>query len=179
MAVTKSGVLGCQPDEHGSDLSPKVLPLFNKFQRMRRRWFGEVSQTKISYSASSLSKGRAGVVEAGSRFPYFFLSQQGSSVSVYHLLREYRATAFLVFVYNLPGKALEGLDKTLFHVLMPEVNAANTAALKEAGFPASFIVLLRPDGYIGYISATVDVNELNEFMKGAYRLEYRDNIASV
>ena len=149
---------------------PRVLPLFNKFSRLRARWFGEVSQIKINYRDSSLSKGAAGQLQAGDRFPWFYLLQQGVSVSVYHLIRERQAKPFLLIVYNLPEQEYLDMDKALYQLLVPEVNAANNAALKQAGFPSSFIVLLRPDNYIGYISATVNKNELNDLMKGSYHL---------
>ncbi|HEY4149401.1 MAG TPA: hypothetical protein VGM41_10745, partial [Chitinophagaceae bacterium] len=116
-------------------------------------------------------KGRTGEVQAGSRFPWFSLSQGGVSVSVYQWIREHRKKTFLVIIYNLPDQGYSGLDKELYELISPEVNPANDATLKEAGFPAAFVVLLRPDNYIGYISATGGIGELDEFMKRSYHLE--------
>jgi hypothetical protein len=149
---------------------PRVAPIFNKFARLRRLWFGEVSQTKIHYKSSSLSGGKAGKIAAGERLPFFFVEHLHQTVSVYHLAREQSSKPFLILVYNLPGSGYGAMDTALFDVLSLEVTDRNAAALKEVGFPGAFVVVLRPDNYIGYISEAADVNGINSFMKSHYHL---------
>jgi len=149
---------------------PKVVPLFNTFARMRKLWFGEVSQTKISYHASSLSGGVAGKIQAGSRFPYFFVEQDAGDISVFHWTRDQQKTPFLIILYRLGNPSFPGLDPALFSLASIADNPANSDTLKEIGFPASFMIVLRPDNYIGYISETADVHGMNSFMKSRYHL---------
>jgi hypothetical protein len=141
------------------------------FRSIRRLLFGEVSQTKISYHKSSLSQGKAGRIQAGNRFPYFNIVHQGNTVSVFHLIRQYQVKPFLIILYNLPATEFTGLSEEMFSSLSFEVNSANSATLKQTGFPSSFIVILRPDTYIAYISTWVDLNEIKGFMKAAYLVE--------
>ncbi len=87
---------------------PKLVPFFNRFARMRRLWFSAVSQTRIHYQQSSLSRGRAGKVCAGSRLPFFMLSQDQQSRSIYQFIRGYQSTPFIILLYRLPAASFEG-----------------------------------------------------------------------
>ena len=100
---------------------------------------------------SSLSKGNAGKIQAGIRFPYFNISHQGDMVSVFQLIRQYHTKPFLLLLYGIAENEFAGFDKELFSVLSLEVNVANNETLKQQGFFSSFVVVLRPDTYIGYV----------------------------
>jgi 2-polyprenyl-6-methoxyphenol hydroxylase-like FAD-dependent oxidoreductase len=149
---------------------PTILPFFNRFARMRRVWFEAVSQTRIHYRQSSLSKGTAGTIKAGSRFPWFQLSSQGRTLSVYHLIREHQRTPFLILLYRFPAEELNAMDANLLTLLSLDDNAANATVLNAQGFPESFVVILRPDNYIAYISATLAIGEMTAFLREAYHL---------
>ena len=151
---------------------PRVVPFFGKFSRMRRIWFAEVSQIKINYRSSSLSKGKVGKIKSGDRFPHFLVSQGGRPVPVFHLIRDSntRATPFLILLYHLPEDECGLADKELFTILSLEVNEANAATIKRMGFPRAFIALLRPDNYIGYISEKADIGAINRFVQSGYKV---------
>ncbi len=149
---------------------PFVLPLVARFASIRKKLFLLVSQTKLSYNHSSLSKGKAGSIRAGKRFPYFILFENGEEVSVYDLIRKESQTPFLIIAYNLPVSDFSELDKNLFHIVEIPVSSANNQTLKGVGFPKSFIAMVRPDIYIGYISEKSDINEFNQFVKTSYQL---------
>jgi 2-polyprenyl-6-methoxyphenol hydroxylase-like FAD-dependent oxidoreductase len=150
---------------------PRILPLFNRFKKLRTVWFGEVSQTRIGYPASSLSLGTAGKLKAGQRFPWFSIQKDGRQVSVYQLLKEAHVAPFLILMYNLPDQDWMKLDDRQFSVLSLESGKENAAILKEMGFPGSFVVLLRPDNYIGYISESGDRTAFERLMKDNYFLK--------
>lgn len=149
---------------------PRLVPLFNKFNTMRRLWFNEVSQIKINYCRSSLSSGKAGAVSAGSRFPYFTISHNNVSVSVFRLIKDWHNKPFLVLMYNLPDGDKLQADSDLFTIAPLDVTPDNTKALKNAGFPAQFAVAIRPDNYIAYIAEKPDAAVFSRFMQNNYHL---------
>ena len=75
-----------------------------------------------------------------------------------------------VLLYNISADNFKQLDKSFFNIVPIEINDTNTKAIKEVGFPDSFVVVVRPDNYIGYISSKSDIQELTRFMKEAYSL---------
>ena len=147
---------------------PRMLPLISKFKKMRTKVFGMVSQIKINYRDSSLSAGVAGRIKAGERLPWFQVQQNGRLSSIYSLVRDLHKTPFLVLLYDLPETAWVNLNKRLFTVCSLEANPANGKALKEAGFPASFVAVLRPDIYLGYLSETADPAAFLQLMRAKY-----------
>ena len=149
---------------------PRVAPLINKFAGPRRRWFEEVSQTRIHYKGSSLSKGTAGKIKAGERLPYFLVRQGKESISIFHLIRDHQSTLFLLIGYNLQDNVGQEMDPGIYGTLNLEVNDTNDDTLRKIGLPVSFIILLRPDNYIGYIAETPDKEEILHFMRSCYFL---------
>jgi hypothetical protein len=127
-----------------------------------------VSQIKINYRDSSLSAGVAGRIKAGERLPWFQVQQNGRLSSIYSLVRDLHKTPFLVLLYDLPETAWANLNKRLFTVCPLEANPANGKALKEAGFPAAFVAVLRPDIYLGYLSETADPAAFLQLMRAKY-----------
>ena len=149
---------------------PFFIPFITRFKKVRKRMFLQVSQIKISYSASSLSKGKAGNVIAGQRLPYCFVLHQGISVSIYQMINQKNAAPFTILLYGLPEAGLEELDQEIFRVFSMEVNAANDRAFAAAGLSRSFVMIVRPDNYIGYASQRVAITEIREFFTRSYGL---------
>jgi 2-polyprenyl-6-methoxyphenol hydroxylase-like FAD-dependent oxidoreductase len=150
---------------------PFVLPIVGRFASLRKKLFLLVSQTTLHYIHSSLSKGKAGTIRAGKRFPYFVLFENAEEVSVYDLIRRESKTPFLIFLYKLPVGDFSEIDKNLFHIVEIPASSANDQTLKGVGFPKSFITMVRPDNYIGYISEKSDISEFNQFLKTSYYLK--------
>jgi 2-polyprenyl-6-methoxyphenol hydroxylase-like FAD-dependent oxidoreductase len=149
---------------------PFLAPLLAKSRSVRRQLFLLVSQIKIAYTSSSLSKGKAGKIRSGMRLPYFFVTVQGSPVSIYTLVNRSPAP-FSILLYNLEVNTLLLPDKELFYRIELEKNETNERTFKTAGLSASFIMVVRPDNYLAYISAEANQEEINSFMKNAYRLD--------
>lgn len=140
---------------------PAVVPSLMKLSVIRNTFFRLISQTEISYEASSLSHGKAYHIKAGMRFPYVQLTIDGASnVSVFHLIRQQTAQPFLLICYAV-AEVLQPTE--WYNVLSIEQNEVNDAALHKAGFSSSFVCLLRPDGYIGYISEEPAVTPIQAY----------------
>ncbi len=144
-------------------IMPAILPAFMKLKIFRRSFFLLVSQTKISYTKSFLSKGRAGKIKGGMRFPYIKISAGNEIVSMYHFIRKEASLPFLLFSYNIPVNGFDAFN-CIKNVAI-ESNKYNDVSFQKAGFPASFVCLLRPDNYIGYLSSSFNSDELNEYLK--------------
>lgn len=142
-------------------IMPAVMPALLKIKKFRRMFFLLVSQTKINYVHSSLSQGRAGKIKAGMRFPYLKLSIVNEIISVYTFIKNNMSSPFLLLCYNIQT---ESIAQDYIKTVSIEKNNYNDAALQKAGFPSSFICMLRPDNYIGYISASLNMNELNKYL---------------
>lgn len=149
---------------------PFFIPLITKSKAVRKQLFLIVSQIKINYKSSSLSKGKAGKIKAGLRLPYFMVTKNNELISIYQLVKENNTNQFTVLLYNVSSDNFVHLDTALFNIVSIEVNNTNSKAVKEAGFSESFVVVVRPDNYIGYISSVAKVKELTYFMKEAYSL---------
>ncbi|HTJ14135.1 MAG TPA: FAD-dependent monooxygenase [Dinghuibacter sp.] len=130
---------------------PNLLPVVNRVSAMRRTWFRAVSQIQISYRRSSLSQGRGGNVRAGDRFPYFVTTR---GQSVYQLIREHHVKPFLVIVCGLEPP-----------VVPDALCAILTLDAGGAGLPETFVAIVRPDVYIGYIADTLLQTEINDWFR--------------
>jgi 2-polyprenyl-6-methoxyphenol hydroxylase-like FAD-dependent oxidoreductase len=151
-------------------LVPLLVSTLTSSRAVKRALFRNVSQINISYKTSSLAKGKAGQISAGQRLPYFCLTQQGVPVSIYKLVNFHPATPFTVLLYNIPGDHFTGLHKDFFRIVSLEVNTSNTTVLRKKDLPQSFVMVVRPDNYIAYISEEADVSGLLNFMTAAYCL---------
>lgn len=130
---------------------PHVLGLALSFDAVKKAIFPLVSQIGISYRESSLSDDHAGFrVQAGDRMPWFEID----GCSIYDRLREPKFHLLLFLdgeteILPLPNELMKewsGLADTSIIPLDDRV--------KEAfGTNEPLFVLLRPDNYIGLISA--------------------------
>jgi len=148
-------------------LVPFFVPLITQFRSVRKQLFLLVSQIKINYYFSSLAKGKAGKIKAGLRLPYFFVTQNSRAISIYTLVNK-SATPFTILLYNIPDADFTKFDKVHFTVVSIEKNNTNDNTFKEIGLSRSFVIVVRPDNHIGYISATADVVEIINFMRTSY-----------
>jgi hypothetical protein len=151
-------------------LVPFFAPLITRTHAVRKLLFRYISQIQVNYISSSLVRGKAGKISAGLRLPYFKVTQKGQPTSTYQIVNKLSAP-FKVMCYDLPTDEFKNLDAGLFDVIAIDVNPGNDTAVKVAGLPTKFAMVVRPDNYIGYISQTGDVQDLNGLMKNAYGLK--------
>lgn len=143
---------------------PGVLGFLSHFGLVRERIFPSISQTGITYRAESLSEhaGDASLrVKSGDRMPHFMVN----GTSVYEQLK---APAFHLILFTnepasykrwpalLADKYGDALDVTVLP-LMPQ----DTEVF---GSYQPFMVLLRPDNYIGLITQQVGMEQLDAYL---------------
>ncbi|MBX3020112.1 MAG: FAD-dependent monooxygenase [Bdellovibrionales bacterium] len=130
-------------------LAPIAIPTALHFDFVKRFVFRTISQTAISYRHSGFNEGEAGELHAGDRLPWI------SSVDNFAPLK---TMTWQVHVYGATkalGVVAAGVDTHLY-----EWNEEMATKLLQKG--AAY--LIRPDGYIGMISADGDVDEIRRYL---------------
>jgi hypothetical protein len=150
---------------------PFFVPFITSFKFVRKKVFKLLSQIGVNYKASSLSKGKAGKIKAGLRLPYFHLDKAGESQSIYQLIKDQSKTPLTILVYKLNAESLRSLNEELYTLIEIPYSLNNDKSLSQSGFPRSFMAMVRPDNYLGYIDETLDVEAFNFFMETAYYLK--------
>jgi len=148
---------------------PFFAPLIAGAHYVRKLLFSYISQIQVNYLNSSLAFGKVGKISAGVRLPYLHLVQNEEPTTIYKIVNELKPP-FKILSYNLPIEQFKSLDTEMFGQIAINVNTVNNAAVKVAGLTKSFIIVVRPDNYIGYISAKIDIQQLTEFINSAYFL---------
>lgn len=158
--------LAASPDALTSYFRTHIFPYIAGFafsiDAVKKFVFPRVSQIAISYRHGSLSETDGNFsVKAGDRMPYFTIED----ASVYDSLREPKfhllvysdgASDFQNFAAELKNEYASMLD---FSVAPLYPNIAEIFGAK-----TSFVLLLRPDNYIGLISSEVSVEKLKEYL---------------
>ena len=120
-----------------TQLAPRLLPLALRIPALRRRLFRTLSQTAIAYPGSLLSQGHAGGVAGGERLPWVAGRYQALHLPGWHLL----------YLGLVPADVAAWAA----HWQLPVAEVAPAAG--EAAGP---VYLVRPDGYLGLVSAGFD-----------------------
>lgn len=153
-----------------------VFPIFvKKFSKMnfiRKFIYKVISQIKIDYFNSELSYGEVNQIKSGLRFPYFKINLDSGSedIDIFELLKENK---FVVFLFSeIAEKNRENFEEIekffsnkysdLF--VVKKISENNLDKIKNEGFPESFICIVRPDNYIGYISEDFSINRINNYL---------------
>ena len=152
-------------------LIPFFVPLITQWKKVRKMLFKSVSQIRIEYPHSSLSLGKAGRIKAGDRCPYGMLVRSGQSISFYDLIKEAGVKPFTLCTFNTDKPEMKSPEMDLFNFLSIETGTANREALTQLGFPDSFVMLLRPDNYIGFIAPAANAEEIADFLNRRYFIQ--------
>ena len=141
---------------------PYVAGAAFNFDPVKKFVFPRISQISINYRHSSLSDTQGNFsVKAGDRMPYFTVE----GTSVYDRLREPKFHLLIFFdgSGNLPDfPETEFSELTDFDRLPLYPHIAKIFGTNE-----SFTVLLRPDNYIGFISAEISDEILKRYLSKA------------
>jgi 2-polyprenyl-6-methoxyphenol hydroxylase-like FAD-dependent oxidoreductase len=143
---------------------PPVAKHIFSFEPVRRFLFPLVSQIGISYRHSSLSN-HAGdedfEVKAGDRMPYFLLDGAG----IYHKLN---GPAFHCIAFSMEGSSFQamknGLETRYSELVDFNAFPLSPEVAEIFGAKKDFIVLLRPDNYIAFISSDLSSRRLEEYL---------------
>jgi 2-polyprenyl-6-methoxyphenol hydroxylase-like FAD-dependent oxidoreductase len=145
------------------NIFPPLANYILSFDLVKRNLFPLLSQIGINYRADSLSKHGDDArfsVKAGDRMPYFLID--GESIydklrqPKFHLLRFFNSQAESEMVTAELGAFSDLFDFEALP-LSPQVTGL-------FGTDSAFSVLLRPDNYIGFISAQSSVTELRSYL---------------
>jgi 2-polyprenyl-6-methoxyphenol hydroxylase-like FAD-dependent oxidoreductase len=151
-----------------------IFPLIAKYAMGRdfvgKNIFSMMSQIRINYRNSTLSKHNGNKdfqVKAGDRMPYFLLDD----VNVYDNLH---APKFHLLVFSETENDGRDLQRELENeprdLIDVKVILLNPHVAEIFGTNQSFYLLLRPDNYIGFISAKNSLDDLKTYIYEA--LEY-------
>jgi len=136
---------------------PQLLPALFASTTVRRLAFRTVSQTAIEYRRSSLSEGSAGPLHGGDRLPWVPLDGTAHRdnfqplTSLQWQLHVYGDAApdtrALCAAQQLPLEVFEWSDRA-----------------SQAGFRRDGLYLVRPDGYLAFVSERQDGNALAAYL---------------
>jgi 2-polyprenyl-6-methoxyphenol hydroxylase-like FAD-dependent oxidoreductase len=152
------------------NVAPLLIPLAIRFNYVRRLIFLFASQIRISYNKSSLSKGKAGKVSSGMRLPYFIYKQNGKDTSIYETTRTVYNSNFILLVYGIAAEEFSGLNRDFFTTVSIEKNNFNDTVFEKIGLPEAFVIIVRPDNYILYISENKNISDMTEHFKKYFNL---------
>ncbi|HEX8176192.1 MAG TPA: FAD-dependent monooxygenase [Pyrinomonadaceae bacterium] len=145
---------------------PTVAEYLIGFDAVKRAIFPLVSQIGINYRHGSLSDHSGDgefEVRAGDRMPYFLIEGE----SVYDRLREPKFHLLLFSRGDGDYHKLCGeLDGAYAPLLDCHQVPLNSRVEEIFGTGRDFMLLLRPDNYIGFISGDVRLSVLREYLSG-------------
>jgi 2-polyprenyl-6-methoxyphenol hydroxylase-like FAD-dependent oxidoreductase len=153
-------LLGASKNVFASFVRTRVAPYLANFVFslgfFKRRIFPLVSQIGINYRDSSLSKNQGSFkIRAGDRMPYFEID----GASVYDRMHEPK---FHLLAFGGDGFAKVGGD--LEDLLDANSFPLTTEITKIFGTYKPFIILARPDNYIGIISNEVSLERVKKYL---------------
>ena len=141
----------------GSFFRTYVLPTFfallTHFRFTLKFMFRTISQIKIEYRQSFLSKGTVGNISAGDRLPWI-KTDSGDNYESLNLLD------WQIHIYGRSSDAFKSEMKSLKLVLTEFVWHPT---YEVHGFKENAVYLLRPDGYIGLAAATQEAQEVKDY----------------
>jgi 2-polyprenyl-6-methoxyphenol hydroxylase-like FAD-dependent oxidoreductase len=147
----------------------KILPLVAKYAIGRdlvgKNIFSAISQIRINYRSNSLSNHASDKdfqVKAGDRMPYFLIDGK----SIYEQLH---APKFHLLVFSDSEQEVRDLWQELESVDLIgfKVIPLNPQILEIFGTDRPFQLLLRPDNYIGFLSAKASLVDVRAYMQAS------------
>jgi hypothetical protein len=126
---------------------PHVLPSVFGTDLGRAFLFAAVSQTRVRYRQSALSKGHAGTVHAGDRLPWFAQTGDGSDDNFTPL----QSRAWQAHVYGDSKPGFDAVQTACERHAIEVVRLPWRAAASSVGLESGALYLVRPDGYLGFV----------------------------
>ncbi|MBX3390689.1 MAG: FAD-dependent monooxygenase [Phycisphaeraceae bacterium] len=132
---------GVGPGFVRSVLFPFVFPLLLKSRAIRRAQFRLVSQVRIQYHSSALSRGKSGKLKGGDRLPWLLTHDNFAPL---------RSLDWQLHAFGSQSENTPRFAKT--HNLAYSHFPFDSHAA-DAGFSPTELYLVRPDGHIGLIAS--------------------------
>lgn len=133
---------------------PNVAPFVLGFSAVRRAAFQLVSQVRIHYHHSPLSLGTVSHLSGGDRLPWLRYANTDNFAPL-------TSVDWQVHVYGTVTPELR--DAARAHGFPPHELLWSDAA-HDAGLEKDAVYLVRPDGYLGFASATQDATGLSAYL---------------
>lgn len=139
-------------------LVPLLLPIVSRLRAVQRLMFLTVSQTRIKYRKSALSRGAAGTVRGGDRLPWVPRATDSGDNFV--------PLASLDWQLHVYGDAPPSLRSQCERLGLPLHQFSWRTTMRVAGIVRDAAYLVRPDGYVAFAGVTAE--QLGEYV-GALR----------
>jgi 2-polyprenyl-6-methoxyphenol hydroxylase-like FAD-dependent oxidoreductase len=139
---------------------PAVFTMIARLPQVRRSLFGLISQTRINYHDSPVSRGAVGNIRAGDRLPWVKWGKDGSNYDSLRILSPQ------IQVYGAVSPEVELLASQ--HPEFPLTRLPWTPEAARVGFQSGACYFLRPDGYVAYVSANFNKEEFLAFLRDAW-----------
>jgi len=136
-------------------LVPHLVPYLMGFSTARDTAFKLISQTRINYAHSELSDGHAGHLRGGDRIPWNTFS---------NYLDSFTSLKSLDWQIHVYGSASTRLKQTASELHIAVYEFPWSDKLAEDGLKEDAMYLIRPDGYIGLVSASENVEKLHTYL---------------
>ncbi len=133
-------------------LIPHLGPFALGFSGVRKAAFKLISQVRVNYHESALSRGELGDIQAGDRLPFIKEIDNFGGLST------------LDWQVHVCGVASQPLMDLCRSRRLPRRDFANNDEARAAGFTDRAAYLVRPDGYAAFISATQSAPDLAQFL---------------
>ncbi|BAC12594.1 pentachlorophenol-4-monooxygenase [Oceanobacillus iheyensis HTE831] len=133
---------------------PYIVPKLSKSKKLKTKLFKVISQVKINYRDSILSKGRVGKIKAGDRLPWI----QKNNINNYDALK---SVDWQIHVYGKNSKKLNRLSQS-FSIPVHYYKWSKVAKRKKV--EKNSIFLVRPDGYIAVVITKKEIDVLKNYL---------------
>jgi hypothetical protein len=137
-----------------------LFKVFSWFSSVPRAFFGLISQTRIHYHDSPISRGKAGKVRGGDRLPWIPWKEGGSNYDALKSLRPQFQ------VYGTASPEIEAFARQ--HPAFPLTCFPFTPQVERAGFQSGACYFLRPDGYVASASPQFNQQAFQTFLRDGW-----------
>lgn len=147
---------------------PPVAKLVTSFEWVKKQIFPAISQIGITYRDFSLSKhteDESENVKAGDRLPYFLVDGE----SIFHKLNAPKFHLLLFSNNKSQQNICEELERELGSVADCQTVSLDDRVKEIFEKENDFIVFLRPDNHIAFISSEQSLTLVREYLKGIER----------
>jgi 2-polyprenyl-6-methoxyphenol hydroxylase-like FAD-dependent oxidoreductase len=140
-------------------IAPLLFPFLLKLATVRRLMFRTISQTALTYRASSLSEGRAGRIHGGDRLPWVKTDLNGGAAD------NFKPLTSLDWQVHVYGDATPELRATCEARSLPlHAFPWSPTKMGRAGLRRQAAYLVRPDGYLALVDPEGSAKAITSYL---------------